>query len=83
MHLHFLSLNLVVEIHGSYTKYHQQQRETVKDKKTHYGATDEFLLEQKICGSVSTSFIERTGPILLVLVGLMGGREGGRQADQI
>ena len=51
----------------------------MKDRRTHYGATDEFSLEQKICGSISTPLLqERTGPILLVLVGLMGGREAGR-----
>ena len=45
---------------------------------------DESSAEQQVCVSASITFVVRkTGPILLVLVGLTGGREVGRKRDKI
>ena len=42
---------------------------------------DESSAEQQVCVSTSITFVVRkTGPILLVLVGLTGGREGVSEA---
>ena len=56
----------------------QRERETMKDKRTHYGTVDKS--EQQICGStVIFCIVRNTGPMFPPLVGLMAGR----QADKI
>ena len=47
----------------------------MKDEKTHHGATEKSLSEQQTCVRALIFYIVRkTGPILLLLVGLMAGR---------
>ena len=50
------------------------------DESKDHGAVDESSAEQQVCISASITFVVRkTGPILLVLVGLTGGREEGSE----
>ena len=57
----------------------------MKDERTHHGGMDkEQRSEQRSMLAHQFSVLgEKTGPILLPLVGLTAGREGGRPADKI
>ena len=62
-----------------FVTFFQQESQAITDESKDHWAVDESLVEQKICGSVSITFVVRkTGPILLPASGSYG-----RQADEI
>ena len=59
----------------------RKKRNILKDEKKHYGAVDESSLEQQFFKL--DTMCEKSGAILLVLVGLMAGQQSSRQSGEI
>ena len=56
----------------------------LKDENKHYGAVDEFHRNNSFVNRTQLLLLyEKSGAILLVLVGLMAGRPAGQQSDKI
>ena len=63
--------------------YFEEESQVIRDECKHHSEVDESSSKQQIYGSVSIIFVVRkTGPILLVLVGLIAARQnmGGFQS---
>ena len=65
---------------SNFSPFFKKKAKYERDESKDHGAVDESSAEQQLCVSASITFVVRkTGPILLVLVGLTGGREGVRR----